>query len=247
MTSYLMTPPTIPRKRARQSAENASFEPLLATPELVNSPSNASFESAEPSTPTSQRFSTALLPPTPRFTRTQTPQSKTVVPPSPSPAARFRKAYLEGTIETEVPVTPFKIQVAISAPPATPLHQRRRALTPHTPSPVTAAPGVFGSAPAVSSDDLPFRVTPFARASIHRASTALQDLLFDADPFLDHSAQDDMDMDVDEAFGPSFSTPQKVAPLTPEPEVPCTPPRQVRRGGIPRSPRHWNLVSAVCA
>jgi hypothetical protein len=55
-----------------------------------------------------------------------------------------------------------------------------------------------------------------------------------------------MDMDVDEAFGPVFTTPKKAAPLTPEPELPCTPPRQVRRG-LPRSPRHWNLASAVRA
>lgn len=60
-------------------------------------------------------------------------------------------------------------------------------------------------------------------------------------------------MDVDDAFGPMmFSTPvnTKGASLlpTPEPEVPCTPPRQIRRG-LPRSPRHWNLasVSAVKA
>ncbi|CAK9780217.1 hypothetical protein CC85DRAFT_311019 [Cutaneotrichosporon oleaginosum] len=234
MASYLMTPPTVPRKRSRQSA-NASFEPLLATPELVKSPSNASFESAEPCTPRSQRF-TPLPPPTPRFTRTQTPQTKAVVPPSPSPAARFRKAYLDSASASD-PITPPKMHILAVAPPATPLHQQRRALTPHSPSPVTAAPSALASAP--SSDDLPFRVRPFARASVQRASAALQDLMFDADPFLD------MDMDVDEAFGPVFTTPKKAA-HTPEPELPCTPPRQVRRG-LPRSPRHWNLASAVRA
>lgn len=165
----------------------ATFEPLLATPELIMSASNASFESLEPSTPTSQRtFSTNVLPPpTPRFTRTQTPMTKTVVPPSPSPIARVRSTIPRTSSSyPTVPVTPLKTSRApASAPPATPIHQQRVGppRTPHTPSPATAActvPGVFldpfydGPSSSMSwspsSKELPFRATPFARASVQR-------------------------------------------------------------------------------